>query len=320
MKAIRVSRFGGPEVLSLEDVELGDPGPDEVRLRVGAAGVNPYDTYMRAGAYGARNPQLPYTPGSDAAGTIESLAPGSPFKVGDRVYTTGTVSGAYAEMAIVKAEDVHPLPDRVSFPQGAGVYVPFATAYRALFQLAHARAGETLLVHGGSGGTGIATIQWGVAAGLRVLGTAGSEPGLDLIRKQGCEHAFDHTSEDHPRRILEATEGRGVDVIVEMLANKNLDHDLKMLAHRGRVVIVGSRGDVQITPRDLMSREASVMGVLLWSVPARERGEIHAAVQAGLRTGTLQPVVGHEMPLSAAAEAHRRVMEPGALGKIALIP
>ncbi|MGA2982044.1 MAG: alcohol dehydrogenase catalytic domain-containing protein [Terriglobales bacterium] len=151
MKAICVSEFGGPEVLKLED--MPDPRPPQSReavVRVNAAGVNPYDTYMRSGAYGSGNPALPFTPGSDAAGIVESVAADVDLTPGDRVYTTGTISGAYAELALCKRSQVHPLPERMSYAQGAGVYVPYATAYRALFQLAHARPGETLLVHGAS--------------------------------------------------------------------------------------------------------------------------------------------------------------------------
>ena len=321
MKAIRVHQFGGPEVLQVEAVKSGSPGAGEVLVRIRAAGVNPYDTYMRAGAYGARNPALPYTPGSDAAGTIEALSPdANHFKTGDRVFTTGTITGAYAELALCRLEQVHNLPNEVSFSQGAGVYVPYATAYRSLFQLAHAKPGESVLIHGASGGVGIATIQWARAAGLTLLGTAGSERGLELIRKEGVEHCCNHHSPSYQQEILEFTKGRGVDIIVEMLANKNLAHDLKMLAHRGRIVVVGSRGDVEITPRDIMAREASVMGVLLWSVPANESVEIYAAIEAGLRGGFLRPAVGCEMPLDSAPEAHRRVMETSASGKIVLIP
>jgi NADPH:quinone reductase len=321
MKAVRVHEFGGPEVLQVRDVEVPRPRKDEVLIRVKAVGVNPYDTYMRSGAYGARNPKLPYTPGSDAAGTVESGGPeGDHLEVGARVYTTGTLTGAYAEFALCMIDQVHPLPERISYSQGAGVHVPYATAYRSLFQIAHAKPGETVLIHGASGGVGIAAIQWARAVGLKVIGTAGSDKGLQLITDQGAECSFNHKSANYQEKILEATQGRGVDVILEMLANVNLGQDLKMLANRGRVVVIGSRGDVQITPRDIMAREATITGVLLWSTSATEASEIHAAVQAGLRNGTLQPVVGTELPLADAGESHRRVMEPGALGKIVLIP
>jgi NADPH:quinone reductase len=321
MKAIQAHEFGGPEVLKLREVPVPQPGQDEVLVRVKAAGINPYDTYMRSGAYGARNPALPFTPGSDAAGTVEAAGTGANhLEVGERVYTTGTVSGAYAEFAVCRRDQVHHLPERVTYSQGAGIYVPYATGYRSLFQRANAKPGETALIHGASGGVGLAAIQWARAFGVNVIGTAGSEKGLELIRSQGAQPAFNHRLPDYQNAILNATQGRGVDVILEMLANVNLGHDLEMLAHRGRVVVIGSRGDVRITPRDLMTREAAIFGVMVWNTPTSEKSAIHGAIEAGLRNGTLQPFVGHELPLGAADEGHRRVMEPGAFGKIVLVP
>jgi NADPH:quinone reductase len=321
MKAIRVHRFGGPEVLTLEEVPNPTPGADEVVVRVKAAGVNPYDTYMRAGTYGARNPSLPYTPGSDAAGIVEAVGSGvTDRKVGERVYTSRTLSGAYAELVLCTRGQVHPLPANVSFAQGAGIYVPYATAYRALFQLAHARPGETVLVHGASGGVGVAALQFARAAGLEIFGTAGSDAGLALVKREGADVVFNHRVPGYQQAILDATKAQGVDLVLEMLANVNLGHDLKLLAPRGRVLIIGSRGDVQITPRDIMSREATVIGVYLWAASPSEAVEIHAALGAGMRSGALRPVVGHELPLASAAEAHHLVIESAALGKIVLLP
>ena len=321
MKAIRVHQFGGPEVLKLEDVPDPTPKSGQVLVRIKAAGVNPYDTYMRTGNYGARNPALPYTPGSDAAGVVEVLGPGvDGLKVGDRVYASGTATGAYAQLALATKDQLHGLPDNVSFSQGAGVHVPYATAYRALFQVTQAKPGEVVLVHGASGGVGVAAVQMAHAAGITVIGTAGSAQGLDLVKREGADIVVNHRTPGYQQQILDATKGRGVDLILEMLANVNLGHDLKLLAHRGRVVVIGSRGDVQITPRDLMSREAAVLSVMLWIATPAETAEIYAFLNAGLRDGTLRPVVGVELPLSSAAEAQRRVIESAALGKTVLVP
>lgn len=320
MKAISVSHFGGPEVLALQ--EVSDPRPPaagEVLIRVKAAGVNPYDTYMRSGTYGARNPTLPFIPGSDAAGVVEAAGADVNLKAGDRVYTTGTLTGAYAELTLCDRSQVHALPPQVSYAQGASVYVPYATAYRALFQLSRARPGETVLIHGASGGVGLAAIQFASAAGLRVIGTAGSAEGLAAIRREGAREAVNHRAADYLQQILDITEGSGVDVLLEMLANVNLGHDLKLVARRGRIVVIGSRGTVEINPREIMLREASIFGVYLWGVLPEEAAEFHAAIQAGLRSQTLRPVVAAEIPLASAADAHRRIMEPGASGKIVLI-
>lgn len=332
MQAIQVHEFGGPEVLKLENVPAPKPGPGQVVVRVKAAGVNPVDTYIRAGTY-ARKPPLPYTPGLDAAGVVEDVGEAvTRFVPGDRVYTAGTISGAYAEEALCDESQVHPLPVKVSFAQGAGINVPYATAYRALFQRARARAGETVLVHGASGGVGIAAVQIARAGGLKVIGTGGTSKGRELAAMEGAHRVLDHGARDFFEKLLTLTEGRGVDVILEMLANVNLGKDLKVLAPGGRVVVIGSRGSppqggkegvstlVEIDPRDAMSRDAVILGMSLASAPSDEVASIHAALFAGLDGGTLRPIVGREMPLSDAAEAHRAVMEPGAYGKIILVP
>jgi len=320
MKAIQVHQFGGPEVLVVHEVPTPKPGPGEVLVQVRAAGVNPYDTYMRNGAYPVK-PALPYTPGSDAAGTIEAVGGGvTKVKPGDRVYTATTLTGAYAEYALARENQVYPLPEKISFPQGAGLWVPYGTAYTALRHHADARAGETLLVHGASGGVGIAAVQWARALGLTVIGTAGTPRGLELVKKEGAHHVFDHSKAGYAEEILKVSGGHGIDLILQMLANVNLATDLKLLAFRGRVIVIGNRGEITINPRELMARRAAVRGFTLWAATEAESAEIHAAIAAGLENGTLRPIVGKELPLKDAPQAHIDVLAPGAFGKIALIP
>ena len=320
MKAIRVHGFGGPEVLRLEEVPTPQPGPGEVLVRMQAIGVNPVETYIRAGKY-ARLPALPYTPGNDGAGVVEQIGDSvTRFKPGDRVYTAGSISGTYAEFALCKTEQVHQLPANVSFAQGSAMGTPYATAYRGLFQRADAKPDETVLVHGASGGVGTAAVQLARARGLRVFGTAGSDQGRKLVREQGAHEVFDHRAPDQFEQIMKATDGRGVDVIVELLANVNLAKDLTILAKSGRVAIIGSRGRVEIDPRDAMQRDADLRGMVLPNTPPAEMASIHAALVAGLEKGTLRPVIGKEFPLAEAAEAHRAVMGSGAFGKIVLLP
>jgi NADPH2:quinone reductase len=319
MKAIRVSQFGGPEVLKLETVPDPKPAKGQILIRVRAAGVNPVDTYIRSGAYGPLN--FPYTPGKDAAGVVEEKAEGvEQFRVGDRVYSSGSVSGTYAELTLCDAADVHPLPKQISFAQGAALGVPYATAYRSLFQRGKGVAAETVLIHGASGGVGLAAVQWARAAGLTVIGTAGTDEGRKLVSKEGAHHILDHRAPNYLDQALALTAGRGVDIILEMLANVNLGKDLPILAKHGRVVVIGSRGKVEITPRDLMSREADIRAMVLFNASREEFASIHAAIYAGLENGTLRPVVGKEMPLAEAAKAHVAVMAPGAYGKIVLTP
>jgi NADPH2:quinone reductase len=320
MKAILVHEFGGPEVLKLEEVPTPKPQADQVLVKVHAAGVNPYDTYMRNGTY-AIKPPLPYTPGSDAAGVVESVGAGViKVKPGDRVYTAKTVTGAYAEYCLTLEDQVYPLPKNITYGQGAGIWVPYGTAHFAIHNQANARPGETILIHGASGGVGTAAIQLARAFGLTVFGTASTDKGLDLIKREGAQHAFNHGKPGYHDEIMKATGGKGVDVILEMLANVNLAADLKLLAIYGRAIIIGSRGDITITPRDLMARRSLVRGFTLWAITPQENTEIHAGLLAGLENGTLRPVVGKEIPLAEAVRAHKEVMTPGAHGKIVLVP
>jgi NADPH2:quinone reductase len=320
MKAIVVHEFGGPEVLKLEEVPTPKPAAGQVLVRVHGVGVNPYDTYMRNGTYAVK-PPLPYTPGSDGAGVIESVGSGvAKVKLGDRVYVAKTVTGAYAEYAVALESQVHPLPEKASFAQGAGVWVPYGTAYHALFHSAQARAAETVLIHGASGGVGIAGVQFARAMGLHIFGTASSEKGLDLVMREGAHQVFNHGKPGYLEDILKATGGRGVDIVLEMLANVNLANDMKLLATNGRVIVIGNRGEITVNPRDLMSRRGSVRGFTLWAVTAPEEAEIHAGIIAGLENGTLRPCVAKELPLAEAARAHKEILEPGAAGKIVLIP
>jgi NADPH:quinone reductase len=320
MKAIQVHEFGGAEVMKLEDVANLRPGPGQVVVQVHAAGVNPVEAYMRTGTY-AIKPALPYTPGADAAGVVASVGEGeTSVKPGDRVYTSGSLSGTYAEQALCTEAQVHRLPASVSFEQGAAMGIAYGTAYRGLFQRGGAKPGETVLVHGASGGVGTAAVQLARAAGLMIIGTAGTEAGLTLVKEQGAHHAVNHAAADYLDDLKKLTGGRGFDLILEMLANKNLANDLGLLAKKGRVVVIGNRGTIEINPRDTMTPEADIRGVRLMGASEQEFREMHAALIAGLENGTLRPVIGQKIPLAEAARAHAEVMKPsGALGKIVLV-
>lgn len=324
MKAIRAHEFGGPDVLRLEDLPEPAPGAGEVLVRIRAAGVNPVDTYIRTGTH-ARKPSLPYTPGSDGAGDVEAVgADVETFARGDRVYIAGFGGyqggvGTYAQLAVCMPSQLYRLPARTSYAQGAALGVPYATAYRALFQRAAARPGETVLVHGATGGVGLAVVELAHAQGMRVIGSGGTDEGLAVVRDHGADVLVNHRTPDYTDEIVRATDGRGVDVIIEMAAHINLERDLGLLSKHGRVVVVGSRGPIQINPRLAMNRDAAILGMTLFNASDRDVSEAHAALVAGLENGVLNPVIGREMPLADAAKAHVAVMEPGALGKIALI-
>lgn len=320
MKAIVVREFGEPEVMKVEEVPTPEPSGSQVLVRIEAAGVNPVDTYLRTGIH-AHAPKLPYTPGKDGAGIVESIGPEvTKFKTGDRVYTAGTATGTYAEFALCDESQLGFLPDNVSFEQGAGIWTPYATAYRALFQKAAVVVGETALIHGASGGVGIAAVQWAKNAGAKVIGTASSEEGKKLVEQQGADAVFDHTDEDHLGEIREYTDGKGVDAIIEMLANENLERDFEALAMFGRITIVGNRGSLQFTPRQAMTKDATIYGMSLFNAPAYALNEIHAAIYDGLSNGYLNPIVRESFHLSEAPKSHREVIERKAFGKIVLTP
>ena len=320
MKAIQVSEFGGPEQLLLRDIPEPKPTAGEVLIRIHAAGVNPADTYMRTGTYAVK-PALPYTPGMDGAGEVLAVGSGvTSFKPGDRVYVGGALCATYAEQTACAEQFVHPLPQNVSFKEGAALGVPYATANRALFQKARLQAGETVLVNGASGGVGIAAVQLAKAHGATVIGTAGTERGSKLVTDNGADHVLDHSSPELAKQIHDLTAGKGPDVILEMLANVNLARDLQIITRYGRIVIIGNRGNIEINPRDAMARDAIVYGMVLFNARPQDQAEIHAALGKLMSEGKIKPVIGTELPLDKAREAHEQVVKPGSYGKIILIP
>ncbi|XP_069594388.1 quinone oxidoreductase-like isoform X2 [Ranitomeya imitator] len=273
MRAIRVSEFGKPEVRKLQtDVPVPSPGENQVLIRVHACGINPVETDIRSGSFEWK-PSLPYTPGSDTSGLVVDVGTKvTAFKKGDRVFTTGTITGGYAEYAVASEDTVYPLPEQLNFKQGAAIAIPYFTAYRALFQKTHGKPGEVVLVHGASGGVGIAACQIARAHGFKVFGTAGSPEGLNLVLQNGAHKVFNHREKDYIEKIREAAGEDGVNVILEMLSNVNLSNDLKLLSSGGRVMIVGSRGPIEINPRDTMMKASSITGVGLYLSSKKRNG------------------------------------------------
>ncbi|MFG2779389.1 NADPH:quinone reductase [Streptomyces prunicolor] len=325
MYGIQVSEFGSEDVLVHTELVVPQPGTGQVRVRMRAAGVNPADTYVRSGTYEFFRPELPYTPGFDGAGVVDQVGAGvDTVKPGDRVFVaaqgTPGCTGTYAELAVVDATAVHPLPSSLSFAQGAAVGIPCVTAWRALFQRARLQPGETVFIHGASGGVGLHAAQLAHAAGAVVIGSASTPAGADLVRAVGVAHVLDHGSAGYLDELTGITDGRGPSVIIEMAAHLNLEKDLTVLATAGRVVIVGSRGSLDFTPRLAMVKEATILGLALWNATPAEKADALAGVAAHLRDGALVPIVGDTLPLREAAAVHRRVLEQGTRGKLVLIP
>jgi len=291
MRSVMVREFGGPEVMKIENVPDLSPSASQVLIHVRAAGVNPVDGYIRTGNYAVK-PSLPYTPGLDGAGEVACVGTDvKDLKPRDRVYffhdnTTAAHTGAYAEQIVCAATQVRKLPPSVSFSQGAAVGVLYGTAYYALFKCAKARPGEVVLVHGASGGVGMAAVQVARAHGMTVIGTAGSEKGLAALHDLGTDLVLNHKEQGYLDAISKWTAGRGVDVIVETNAHLNLEKDLGQLARLGRVVVVGSRGRIEIDPRATMAREAAIFGMALLNAATGDLQWIHAAIGAGLANGS----------------------------------
>jgi len=319
MKAIVVRQYGEPDVMKIEEIPTPEPSGTQVLVKIMAAGVNPVETYMRTGNH-AHAPKLPYTPGKDGAGLVEKVGEEvTRFKPGDRIYTSNTLTGTYAEYALCNEDQLGFLPDNVSFEQGAGIWTPYATSYRALFQKAGAKAGEIVLVHGASGGVGIACVQWAKSRGLTVFGTASSDEGKRLVREQGAERVFDHSADGYLGEIREQTGDRGVDIIIEMLANVNLQNDFEALAMFGRITIVGNRGSLEFNPRAAMTKDAAIFGMSLFNAPKSAFDEIHAAIFEGLSDGSLNPVIDQTFPLADAPASHEAIIGHKAQGKIVLL-
>lgn len=314
MKAVQIQDYGSAADLAVVDTNKPVITAGQLLIKIGAAGINPVDTYIRSGTNNYQA-NFPHTPGNDGAGTVVEVADDvSEFKVGDRIYFSRCLSGSSAEYASCLAEKAFPLPDSLSFEEGACLGVPYTTAHRALFGRAHAQAGQKVLIHGGTGAVGIAAVQLALAAGLEVVASAGSVDGIALLKAQGVTQVINHTQADH----LSAYQNleNGFDIIIEMLANQNLDQDLKALTQGGCVAVIGNRGTVEINPRDLMARDAAVVGVALANVSAAALKQIAQSLYPLLNSGLLTPVVRKTYSLAELSQAHEDVLVPGALGNL----
>lgn len=270
------------------------PAAGQVLVRVRAIGINPAETYARAGAEGYARPAsgYPFTPGNDATGEVTAVGAGvDGFAPGDKVYTLRTVSGSYAEYTLAEAKFVKHIPGGLDFRHAAALPVPYFTAYRALFSKLKIAPGKSVLVHGATGGVGMACIQFARAAGCTVIASAGNDAGAAAVAPW-AHTVVRHGSAAVVEQVMAATNGAGVDGIVEMLANANLDHDCKMVAMHGTIAVVGSRGSVSIAPRDLMRKDASITGVMLWHSTDAELEAAARAIADGVARGELKPVVG----------------------------
>jgi NADPH:quinone reductase len=315
MKAIRLHELGGAEKLTLEEIEKPAPQADEVLIKVAAAGINYADTMMRAGNY-LTKPELPLTLGYEAAGTIEELGAGvSQLKVGQRVLAT-TTSGGYAEYATAKAAAAIPIPDELGDGEATALLVQGLTA---LGLLDETKAGQTILVHAAAGGVGTLLVQLAKHKGLTVIGTASSESKLELVAELGADFAVNYTEDDWTDEVLKATEGRGVDWIIEMVGGEMVAKNLKVLAKHGTMWVYGSASgeDFKVSVLGLMAKNHAIRGYWLMNEPLENRIRFTRELLGHLAAGRLKIQVT-EFPLAEARAAHEALENRRTTGKVVL--
>ncbi|KAK3254685.1 hypothetical protein CYMTET_36108 [Cymbomonas tetramitiformis] len=330
IRAVVCRNFGGPEVMCIEKKTLPPPGPGQIRVKVGAAGINPSDTYILLGPDGPYAgtklvPELPFTPGKDGAGVIEAVGPGvgPPFRKGERVYMSGSLTGMFAEYTLCDKATVYQLPNNVTLPEGAGVGVPCATAHRALFTRCGAKEGDAVFVHGASGAVGLAAVQLAVGSGCYpVVGTAGTTAGEDAVRAAGAHTVINHRS-SHYLETAKNVKPSGYDICLEMMASSNLSADLSIMGKYGRVAIIGSKAiPTTINPRSCMPLELDIRGVFLGNATTEELAQTHGALYSALASSVLVPPVASQFPLEQAAAAFTEVTTPtqgGSSGNVVII-
>jgi len=323
-KVIMVHETGGPEVLKVEDIEIGDPGPGEVRIRHEAIGLNFIDTYFRTGLYPAPN-GLPFTPGNEGAGVVEALGEGvGEFSVGDRVAYVGSL-GAYAEERLVPAASVVKLPDAIDMPTGATMMLKGLTAQYLLRQTYPVKAGETILFHAAAGGVGLIACQWANALGATVIGTVGSEEKAELARAHGCHHVINYRTENFVERVEEITGGAKCDVVYDSVGKDTYPGSLDCIKPRGMWVSFGqSSGPIENFNLALLAQKGSLYACrpTLFAYISKRESLVAMAdeMMARITDGTVRIEVNQSFPLVEAAKAHEALEGRKTTGATVLIP
>jgi NADPH:quinone reductase len=324
MKALVCREYGPIENLRVEEVAAPVAGPGQVLIDVAAASINFPDVLMVQGLYQVK-PPLPFVPGAELAGTVRALGEGvSRFKVGDRVIAlSGT--GAFAEQCAVDAHSVAPWPEPFGFDAGAALVLAYGTSLHALQTVAELQAGETVLVLGAAGGTGIAAVEIAKALGARVIAAASSADKLELARRAGADETVDYTQPDWRRAVEALTEGRGADVVYDSVGGPYTEPALRATAWRGRYLVIGfAAGEIPKIPLNLaLLKERAILGVF-WGEAMRRDPRQHAANlrQLGewLAAGRVRPPVTARVSLDGAVEAMARIARRQAMGKLVVLP
>ena len=322
MKAIRVEKPGGADVLGIEDVPMPTPGPGQALIKVAAVGVNFIDIYRRSGAYKV---SYPFTPGSEAGGTVEAIGPGvTTVRPGHRVASADMI-GAYAEYALAPADRLVQLPERVSSRDAAAVMLQGITAHYLTFSTHRLKQADTCLVHAAAGGVGLLICQMGRQRGARVIGTVSTEEKAALAREAGAAEVILYTEVDFEVETRRLTDGAGVEVVYDSVGRSTFAKSLNCLAPRGVMVLFGqSSGPVEPFDPQLLNQKGSLFltrpTIGHYTATRRELLQRASAVLHGIADGNLVVRMGGEFPLEQAAEAHRRLESRRTAGKLLLIP
>ncbi len=323
MLAIEITRPGPPDVLQPAERRIPEPGPGELLVRVAFAGVNRPDILQRLGKY-PPPPGASDIPGMEISGVVTAAnAPGSRFAEGSRVCAL-VAGGGYAEYCAVPEPQCLPIPEGVDDPHAAAIPETYFTVWTNLFDRAHLRRGESVLIHGGTSGIGTTAIQLARAFGATVYATAGSDVKTDACRRLGAARAINYRTEDFVTLIGHETDGRGVDVILDIVGGDYLPRNLDALAMEGRLVQIGTMGGAkaEINLTRVLQRRLTLTGSTLRARSPEEKGAIARALEAHvwplLSAGTVGPVVDAVLPLREAAEAHRRLESGDVIGKLVL--
>jgi putative PIG3 family NAD(P)H quinone oxidoreductase len=323
--AIEISRFGGPEVLVPAERPRPAPQAGEVLIGVAAAGVNRPDSAQRRGVY-PPPPGASDIPGLEVAGTIEETGPDAgDWRVGDRVCAL-VAGGGYAQYCVAPAVQCLPVPRGLDLVAAGAVPETFFTVWSNVFERGRLKSGEWILIHGGSSGIGMAAIQLAHVLGARVLTTAGSASKCAACERVGAERAIDYREVDFVAAVRDATGGRGVDVVLDIIGGDYLSRNIEVLAVEGRLVQIGLQGgsSAQLDMAPLLLKRLTITASTLRARSVAEKGALAAAVKANvwplLESGAVRPVIHATFPLRAAADAHRLLESSRHIGKIVLIP
>jgi NADPH2:quinone reductase len=323
MKSWRVSEWCEPEQMSLDDIPIPEPGPEEIRIKNHAAALNFYDILMIQGKYQVK-PQLPFTPGSEVAGEVDAIGTGvTRFSVGDRVQAMAS-GGGFAEYSLASVGKAFRIPDEMSFPEAASMIVIYQTSYFALKHRTTIKKGEWLLVHAGAGGVGLSAMQIGKALGARIIATAGSEEKLDFCLSQGAEHVFNYKDEGWVEQVKKVTNGHGADVIYDPVGGDIFDLSSKCIAAEGRLLVIGFAGGriPSIAANRILLKNISIIGCY-WGgyleYHAQFMEEAQAELFAMYEARQIKPIVSRAYPLSEAAAALRALAERKTYGKVVLV-